>query len=574
MRVGRAVTGLRPRIGWLRPTFDTGGKTVRERVTKACFPRGVIATAVAYLSGQTSSLGIRVRNETMTHQQIHTYNRVVDPQADDSLGRIARLVKPGSHVLELGPAMGYFTHYLKESLDCVVDCVECSSEMAEAAAPYARDMWVGDLDEITLSDRFTADSYDYIIAADVLEHLKNPERVLQMCRPLLKQDGRVLLSIPNVAHAALIAEMMEGRFEYRDEGLLDRTHIRFFTRQNILDIFGETGFKVDTIDTITWMPEQTEFTRILEELPPTLRSYLFKNADALTYQFIVTATVGEMSDTQRKALLADDGPARPYFCAKLYWSRRAGGGFTEDQVVLRYPLLGRDRGRIAFDLPPDAAVRRIRFDPADRPGYLHLFSLRLVEKTEDPSVADLRWQMPGEGVINRLAVLEDLHLCPSILGDVFIATSNDPKIFVDLPETFKPAPGAFLSFEAEMTWPTSPDFVVVNAVTGAALDESRRCQAESRRQLAELHQETAGLRATHAGLERQLQDAQARIALRESELQEQGNVRRDLEMKLERQAARIAELDGELAAIHHSKSWRLLTMWRRLKYAILPKPSS
>ena len=70
----------------------------------------------------------------------HIYERTVDPEGQDSLARIGRLVTPGSTVLELGPATGYFTRHLSESLGCTVDCIEYSPEMAEMARPFWRGM--------------------------------------------------------------------------------------------------------------------------------------------------------------------------------------------------------------------------------------------------------------------------------------------------------------------------------------------------------------------------------------------------------------------------------------------------
>jgi 2-polyprenyl-3-methyl-5-hydroxy-6-metoxy-1,4-benzoquinol methylase len=84
-----------------------------------------------------------------------------------------------------------------------------------------------DLDQVDLRDIFVGEQYDCIVCADVLEHLKSPERVLEQCRHLLKPGGRLLTSVPNAAYCGLLAELLLGEFRYRDEGLLDRTHLRF-----------------------------------------------------------------------------------------------------------------------------------------------------------------------------------------------------------------------------------------------------------------------------------------------------------------------------------------------------------
>ncbi len=78
--------------------------------------------------------------------------------------------------------------------------------------------------------------YDCIVCADVLEHLKTPERVLTQCKELLKPGGRLIVSVPNAGYCGLVAELMQGEFRYRREGILDNTHLRFFTRKSLAPV--------------------------------------------------------------------------------------------------------------------------------------------------------------------------------------------------------------------------------------------------------------------------------------------------------------------------------------------------
>ncbi|MEA3334074.1 MAG: methyltransferase domain-containing protein [Pseudomonadota bacterium] len=233
-------------------------------------------------------------NEKNSVKQEHFYERIddIDTSSDDSLAILARWMKPGSTVLELGPATGYFTKYLQQNLGCTVDCVELSASMAERAAAYCRQMWVADLDEITLEDRFKRETYDYIVVADVLEHLKNPEKILSSLWLLLKQSGSLLLSLPNISHAAVIGDLLQGRFCYRDEGLLDRTHLRFFTGADARILLRQCGYKIARMDKVSVLPEDTEFGDDFADLPADIQNTLLKRPDALTYQFIIEATPG------------------------------------------------------------------------------------------------------------------------------------------------------------------------------------------------------------------------------------------------------------------------------------------
>lgn len=84
------------------------------------------------------------------------------------------------------------------------------------------------------------------VAADVLEHLVNPWNLLERLKPFLAPDARLLASIPNVRNVGFVSELLQGgRWEYGDHGLLDVTHLRFFTLSEIARMFDETGFKGD-----------------------------------------------------------------------------------------------------------------------------------------------------------------------------------------------------------------------------------------------------------------------------------------------------------------------------------------
>jgi 2-polyprenyl-3-methyl-5-hydroxy-6-metoxy-1,4-benzoquinol methylase len=99
--------------------------------------------------------------------------------------------------------------------------------------------------------------FDYIICADVLEHLRDPWNMLKRFHDMLKPDGFLLASIPNVMHHSVIRDLINGKWTYTDAGLLDRTHLRFFTPSTILDMFVKAGFAdVSMSSVITVMSEE------------------------------------------------------------------------------------------------------------------------------------------------------------------------------------------------------------------------------------------------------------------------------------------------------------------------------
>ena len=221
----------------------------------------------------------------------HLYLRTLDPDREDSLRRIARWVGQGSAVLDVGCGPGILGRYLVETLGCTVDGVEYNPAAARLAAPWYRHLAIADLEQAYLPALFQGVRYDYIICADILEHLRNPERILVQAAKMFAAQGRLLLSVPNVAYAGLIAELLAGEFSYRPEGLLDETHLRFFTRQSLERWLSTHGFAICRQDGVTLELASSEFHGRLDRLPRLLQQALLAQPDALTYQVLVEARV-------------------------------------------------------------------------------------------------------------------------------------------------------------------------------------------------------------------------------------------------------------------------------------------
>ncbi len=103
----------------------------------------------------------------------------------------------------------------------------------------------GDITKMTLP--YEKKYFDYIIMGDVIEHLADPEKVLEMLTEYLADNGRFLASIPNLMNASVIYDLLHGEFEYQDSGILDRTHLRFFTYKSIIRMFRRTGYEIDNL---------------------------------------------------------------------------------------------------------------------------------------------------------------------------------------------------------------------------------------------------------------------------------------------------------------------------------------
>lgn len=152
------------------------------------------------------------------------------------------MVPAGSKVLDCGCAGGFLASALLTK-DCIVDGVEYEPEAAAKARRVCRRVYEMSLEPPGLAAALD-DRYDRIIFGDVLEHLSDPEAVLAAAAAHLAPGGRVLLSIPNIAHWQVRKSLLLGRFDYQDFGLLDRTHIRFFTYEGARRLALRAGFRI------------------------------------------------------------------------------------------------------------------------------------------------------------------------------------------------------------------------------------------------------------------------------------------------------------------------------------------
>jgi trans-aconitate methyltransferase len=157
-------------------------------------------------------------------------------------------------VLDVGCFCGASGEWLKKKYpQARVVGIEPSAKAAAEARKRLDAVLQGRLEEVDLSQADVGPrSVDVIVLADVLEHMYDPWRALGMLRPLLRGEGVILASIPNIRNWAIMEQLAQGDFPYAESGLLDITHIRFFTRQGVQRMFEETGF---TIEAMTATPD-------------------------------------------------------------------------------------------------------------------------------------------------------------------------------------------------------------------------------------------------------------------------------------------------------------------------------
>lgn len=146
----------------------------------------------------------------------------------------------GRRMLDVGAADGLLSRLLT-ARGWKVTALEADPVAAEAGAAYCERMIIADLDHgLPQLDG----EFDAIVCADILEHLRNPAAMLMALRCALAAGGEVVISIPNVAHAWVRLSLLAGRFDYAERGILDRTHLRFFTRRTLGALVTGAGLRV------------------------------------------------------------------------------------------------------------------------------------------------------------------------------------------------------------------------------------------------------------------------------------------------------------------------------------------
>ena len=159
--------------------------------------------------------------------------------------KLLALIGSGQRVLDVGCSSGYLARPLTER-GCAVVGIELDEKAAEAAREVCSKVLVGDVETMELP--FPEGSFDVVLCGDLIEHLRAPERFLARVRPLLRDDGRLVLTTPNVANWAMRLGLLAGRWRYTERGILDRTHLHLFTRGTLVETLESAGYRMVELD--------------------------------------------------------------------------------------------------------------------------------------------------------------------------------------------------------------------------------------------------------------------------------------------------------------------------------------
>jgi 2-polyprenyl-3-methyl-5-hydroxy-6-metoxy-1,4-benzoquinol methylase len=231
----------------------------------------------------------------------------IDLDADTSHARVIRAVGVGKRVLELGSAVGDTTRVLAQH-NCSVVAVELDPSGVAASAAWAERVIAANLEAWDLRTELRNERFDVVVAADVLEHIRNPESVLRQVHGLLGPGGYVVASIPNIAHGAMRLALLGGAFDYADVGLLDRTHVRFFTLSTMTTMFEECGYTVTDVQRVVRAYDDAMLPYRPEDLTPDVARILADDPESQTFQFIVVAEPAIVLDGPEPPPVAGEPP--------------------------------------------------------------------------------------------------------------------------------------------------------------------------------------------------------------------------------------------------------------------------
>lgn len=230
------------------------------------------------------------------------YDFEMDVDTSTSVGKIASYIEPNSKILEFGPGNGRMTNYLKTQKNCQVSVVELDEELFLNVKEIADDAFLGNIEEYSWMKYFENQTFDYIVFADVLEHLMNPKVTLANVKQFLKANGEILITFPNLAHNSVLINLFNNKLEWTEYGLLDATHKTFYTQEGFEKVFSETGYYIKKEEFTFNQVGNNETTAKYEDLPIEVHHAFKMRPYGEVYQYFFVLTTDPNVKTEIETL--------------------------------------------------------------------------------------------------------------------------------------------------------------------------------------------------------------------------------------------------------------------------------
>lgn len=171
------------------------------------------------------------------------------------------------HIVDVGCMHGALAReYRAKDPNAMVTGIDLDPAYAAVARHYCTSALAADIETMSVEEFAPLASSDCWVFGDCIEHLRDPWAVLKRIRSVIEPDGSLLVCIPNAQHWSVQWRLVSGNFRYEDSGLLDRTHIRWFTRTTMLEMFAQTGWMVETgMSRQLNSPEQAQYLSAIRQ---------------------------------------------------------------------------------------------------------------------------------------------------------------------------------------------------------------------------------------------------------------------------------------------------------------------
>lgn len=343
------------------------------------------------------------------------YNVELDMNNENSLSIMIGMIEKRSEILEVGCANGRMTKYMSEDLECIVDIIEIDGDAGNHAKQYSRISSIGveegDIEKTFWEKNLQGNQYDYIIFADVLEHLRDPKKVMIRIKRFLKDSGSVILSVPNLAHNAVILNLINNDFEYRELGLLDNTHIHFFTYNSLVNMIRNSGY-IHEVETATYCgAEATELGADYRNIPLDLRKFIRNRKFGNVYQYIFKIAKAKKNSGQIFCIDKNFDMISSYLF-KCYYLLDGMSTYSEDYCKMFYFIPGVNH--FIVEIKGKRDITGIRIDPMECNCIIsnfHIYNL-LNNKKE--------------------IIVKESNAIQSEIGYIF--DTEDPNVEIEVPE--------------------------------------------------------------------------------------------------------------------------------------------
>lgn len=221
------------------------------------------------------------------------YQVDLNPEAGNDARIIAgKYIPSNAVVLDVGSACGDFGLLLHKQKNCEVHGMEFSAASIEVARETNAYSALHQVDLNSLTEHEFENHYglfDCVALLDVLEHVLNPDEVLRKLALLLKKDGFFVISLPNVAFGDVKLQLLADDFPYADTGILDRTHLRFFTYRTIAVLLAELGIVI-----VDCSVKVADVSCGGLDVPGGLKRYVLKDPHSFVYQYVLKAAPSDL----------------------------------------------------------------------------------------------------------------------------------------------------------------------------------------------------------------------------------------------------------------------------------------